>query len=74
MVDSLYGDHGRVDDPHLWERAGRFGLDVERFDADRRSDAVAERVRRDFQSGIRAGVARTPMLYRVGQAVDLEDL
>jgi protein-disulfide isomerase len=74
MVDSLYGDRGRVDDPHLWERAERFGLDLESFDADRRSDSVAERVRRDFESGIRAGVARTPMLFRGGQAVELEDL
>ncbi len=23
MVDSLYADRGRVDDPHLWERAER---------------------------------------------------
>jgi protein-disulfide isomerase len=74
MVDSLYDDRGRVDDPHLWARAERFGLDVERFNADRRSEAVAERVQRDFESGIRAGVARTPMLYRDGQPVELEDL
>ncbi len=51
MVDSLYADRGRVDDPHLWERAERLGLDLERFEADRRSDAVAARVRRDFESG-----------------------
>ena len=58
MCDSLYADRGHVDDPHLWERAERFGLDLERFDADRRSDAVRERVERDFVSGIRAGVGR----------------
>ena len=57
MADSLFADRGRVDDPHLWERAERLGLDLERFDADRRSDAVAARVRRDFESGIRAGVS-----------------
>jgi protein-disulfide isomerase len=74
MVDSLYEDRGRVDDPHLWARAESFGLNVERFNADRRSEAVAERVQRDFESGIRAGVARTPMLYRDGQPVELEDL
>jgi protein-disulfide isomerase len=63
MVDSLYADRGRVDDPHLWERAERLGLDLERFEADRRSDAAAARVRRDFESGIRAGVASTPALF-----------
>ena len=39
------------------------GLDVDRFEADRRSDAVAERVARDFRSGIRAGVVSTPTLF-----------
>jgi protein-disulfide isomerase len=63
MVDSLYEDRGHVDDPHLWERAARFGLDLERFEADRRSPEVATRVRRDFESGIRAGVTGTPALF-----------
>jgi protein-disulfide isomerase len=72
MVDSLYADRGRVDDPHLWERAERFGLDLERFDAERRSDAVARRVQNDFESGIRAGVAGTPALFREGRPVALE--
>ncbi len=65
MVDSLYADRGRVDDPHLWERAERLGLDLERFEEDRRSDDVAARVRRDFESGIRAGVTGTPALFPV---------
>ncbi|MGN6586816.1 MAG: DsbA family protein [Solirubrobacterales bacterium] len=60
MVDSLYADRGRVDDPHLWQRAERLGLDLERFDAHRRSEEARTRVRRDFESGIRAGVAGTP--------------
>jgi protein-disulfide isomerase len=63
MVDSLYGDRGHVDDPHLWRRAEELGLDLDRFEADRRSDQVAERVRRDFASGIRAGVSTTPALF-----------
>src|SRR6187200_2245753 len=60
MVDSLYADPARVDDPHLWRRAEELGLDLERFAADRRAEAVATRVRRDFESGIRAGVTSTP--------------
>jgi predicted DsbA family dithiol-disulfide isomerase len=62
MVDSLYADRGRVDDPHLWARAERLGLDLGRFEADRRSEAVAMRVRGDFESGIRAGVTGTPAI------------
>jgi protein-disulfide isomerase len=63
MVDSLYADRGRVDDPHLWERAEQLGLDLERFEADRRSAEVAARIQRDFQSGLRAGVTSTPALF-----------
>jgi protein-disulfide isomerase len=65
--DSLFADQGRLDDPHLWARAERLGLDVARFDADRRSEAVAARVREDFRGGIRAGVATTPTLFVGGE-------
>ncbi len=65
MVDAIYADQGRIDDPHLWERAERLGLDLGRFEEDRRSAAVAARVRRDFESGIRAGVTGTPALFPV---------
>jgi protein-disulfide isomerase len=63
MVDSLYVDRARVDDPHLWERAEALGLDLDRFEADRRSEEVKARVQRDFESGIRGGVTGTPALY-----------
>lgn len=63
MVDSLYADRGRVDDPHLWERVERLGLDLERFEVDRRSNDAQARIRADFQSGIRAGVAGTPAIF-----------
>jgi protein-disulfide isomerase len=68
MHDSLLGDQGRLEDPHLWERARALGLDVERFEADRRSDAVRARVRRDFESGVRAGVVTTPTLFVAGRS------
>ncbi len=71
MVDSLYADRGHVDDPHLWERVSGLGLDLDRFNADRRSERVSERVERDFRSGIRAGVAGTPALFSDGRPVSL---
>ena len=63
MHDLLFGDQARLEDPHLWERARALGLDIERFDADRRSEAVRARVRGDFRSGVRAGVVTTPTLF-----------
>jgi protein-disulfide isomerase len=74
IVDSIYGDQARIDDPHLWERARRLGLDLDRFERDRRSPSVAERVRRDFESGIRAGVAGTPAFFLDRRPATGEDL
>jgi protein-disulfide isomerase len=68
LHDAFYRDQGRLDDPHLWQRARDLGLDLERFEADRRSDAVVARVRRDFEAGIRAGVVTTPTLFVDGEA------
>ena len=67
MHESLFADQGRLDPPHLWDRVRRLGLDLERFESDRRSAAVAERVKRDFRSGIAAGVMTTPTLFVDGE-------
>jgi protein-disulfide isomerase len=67
MHDALFADQGRLEDPHLWQRAERLGLDVARFDADRRSEAVERRIAGDFRSGVRAGVATTPTLFADGE-------
>jgi protein-disulfide isomerase len=63
MCDSLYSDRGHTDDPHLWARAEAIGLDVVRFEADRRSAQVAERVARDVHDALRAGATGTPTLW-----------
>jgi protein-disulfide isomerase len=68
MHDSLLEDQGHLDDPHLWRRAEELGLDLKRFEADRRSEALAERVERDFRTGIRAGVTTTPTQFLNGIA------
>ncbi len=66
MHDALFADQGRQDDPHLWGHAERLGLDVERFERDRRGEEAAERVRRDVRAAMRAGVATTPTLVMEG--------
>jgi protein-disulfide isomerase len=68
MHDSLLEDQGHLDDPHLWRRARELGLDLDQFEADRRSEALAERVERDFRTGIRAGVTTTPTQFLKGIA------
>lgn len=66
MHDLLFSDQGRLEDPHLWERAELLGLDVQRFDADRRRGEVQNRIKSDFQSGVRAGVVTTPTVFADG--------
>ena len=61
--DALYADQGRIDDPHLWARCETLGLDLERFEVDRRDAAIAERVRRDVRDALRAGATTTPTLF-----------
>jgi protein-disulfide isomerase len=63
MHDALFADPARLEDPHLWDRARSLGLDLERFDHDRRSEEAIERVRRDFRAGVRAGVVTTPTAF-----------
>jgi protein-disulfide isomerase len=67
MHDLLFSDQGRLEDPHLWERARELGLDLERFERDRRSEAARARVKRDFESGVRAGVVTTPTVFAGGR-------
>ena len=62
MHDLLFGDQGRLEDPHLWSRAQALGLDLDRFEADRRSPDAEARVRRDFEAGVRGAVVTTPTL------------
>lgn len=69
FADALYADQGRLDDPHLWERARSFDLDVERFDADRRAVLTAARVQRDTREALAAGATTTPMLFAAGNVL-----
>ena len=67
MHDSLFDDQGRLEDPHLWARAEALGLDLERFEADRRSQRVADHVKAHFRGGVRAGVVTTPTVFIDGE-------
>jgi protein-disulfide isomerase len=69
MWDSLLADQAHQDDPHLWQRARELGIDLDRFEAERRSDQTADRVRADFRGGIRVGVTGTPAAFVDGRLV-----
>jgi 2-hydroxychromene-2-carboxylate isomerase len=62
MVELLFADQGRLDDPHLWERAEQLGLDLDQFEADRRSSEVESLITDSFRNAVRAGVMATPTI------------
>lgn len=63
FTDALYRERGRIDDPHLWAHIKRLGLDLDRFESDRRDPEVLERVKRDVRDALRAGATATPTLF-----------
>jgi protein-disulfide isomerase len=73
LADALYADQGRLEDPHLWAHCEALGLDLDRFERDRRGDAVAERVRRDVHDALRGGATGTPTVWIARAAPDLLD-
>ena len=64
MHELLFHRQKALEDADLHRYAEELGLDVERFDADLRSDAVLARIRRDVESGLASGEVRgTPTLF-----------
>jgi protein-disulfide isomerase len=67
MHDRLYHRQHALEDDDLRTYAAELGLDVERFDRDRVAEATLERIRRDVDSGLAAGVEGTPTLFIDGE-------
>ena len=64
MHELLFHRQKALEDADLLGYAAQLGLDVGTFDRDRTSSAVAERIRRDVDSGLASGqVLGTPTLF-----------
>jgi protein-disulfide isomerase len=64
MHELLFHRQKALDDGDLRGYAAQLGLDVPAFDRDRASTAVADRIRRDVDSGLASGqVLGTPTLF-----------
>jgi NhaA family Na+:H+ antiporter len=64
MHERLFHGQRTLEDEYLRRYARDLGLDVERFDADRASEAAYARIRRDIESGVDTGeVHGTPTLF-----------
>jgi NhaA family Na+:H+ antiporter len=78
MQDSLLEHQEALDISHILEYAAQLDLDLEQFKRDLEDHTYAERVREDFQGGVRSGVNGTPSFFingtRYDGAWDLESL
>lgn len=78
MHEYLFEHQKALEDADLKQYAIELGLDSERFDRDRSSRAVAQRIDRDQASGDQSGVEGTPTFFVNGTrhdgGYDLESL
>src|SRR5712692_5370022 len=63
MHEYLFEHQGALADPDLHQYAADLGLELDRFDRDRTSSEVAQRIDRDRMSGELSGVQGTPTFY-----------
>ncbi len=78
MHDWLCEHIPTICDAQLRGYAQELGLDVERFERERREHTYIEKVREDFKSGVASGVTRTPTFFingvRYRGEVDVDSL
>ena len=70
VLDAVVRDPGRTEDPDLWGLARGIGLDVGRFDRDRRDEVTAAAIAADLAAGLRAGAVGTPAIVVGGGDVE----
>ncbi|HTO09724.1 MAG TPA: thioredoxin domain-containing protein [Myxococcota bacterium] len=70
MHDRLFEHQRALETDDLKRYAKQVGLDTTRFARDLDADAIAERVRSDFASGVRSGVNGTPTFFIDGTRFD----
>lgn len=70
MHTLLFEHQGALDRRHLVVYATELGLDIERFEQELDEKVYAERVQRDFLSGVRSGANGTPSFFLNGIRYD----
>ncbi len=67
FYDDLFSDQGALTTRDMVERAGRLGLDVERFTSELRRHDYASRIAEDVASADESGVSGTPTFFINGR-------
>lgn len=63
MHDLLFENQTALSEEDLLKYAQTLQLSIEKFNRDRRSPLISERIQEDFMSGIRSGVNGTPTFF-----------
>ena len=65
--DMLFNNYNRLNDQKIQEIVGLLGLDETKFEEQQKNPAITERIRQDYQEGIRLGVKGTPTIFINGK-------
>jgi len=72
--DMLFNNYNRLNDQKIQEIVGLLGLDATKFEEQQKNPAVTERIRQDYQEGIRLGVKGTPTIFINGKKLRNRDI
>ncbi len=67
MHDSLYEDQENLGDLALAQRAKNLGMDPQQFINNLENNAMQQKVKEDFMSGVESGVGGTPTFFINGE-------
>ncbi|HKO81482.1 MAG TPA: DsbA family protein [Chitinophagaceae bacterium] len=67
MHDIIFENQKTLDTENIFGFAGQLGLDIEHFKNDIQQKSLIDKVEKDFESGIRSGVNRTPTFFINGE-------
>jgi protein-disulfide isomerase len=70
MHEMLFENQDELAEVDLSKYALQLGLEIYRFQADLTSERFTAKVRRDYESGVRSGVRKTPTLFINGVRYD----
>ncbi|RZS72602.1 DsbA family protein [Pseudobacter ginsenosidimutans] len=67
MHDIIFEHQHSLDPENVFLLAGRIGLDLAKFKHDIHDDKLIDKVEKDFETGLRSGVNRTPSFFINGE-------
>ncbi|WP_347156829.1 DsbA family protein [Pontibacter chitinilyticus] len=73
MHDKIYEHQRELREDSFEQFARELRLDLNQFSSDMKSDEIASKVERDFESGIRSGVNGTPSFFINGEKLNSYD-